>query len=252
MNAFVGADISCALLASGMITRAETALLCDIGTNGEIALWHRGQLLVASTAAGPAFEGAGISCGVTSVPGAIDRVWIEGGAIKTHTIAEAPAVGVCGSGLIDAVCALLALGLVDETGATQEETLPLAEGVSLLPRDIRAVQLCKGAIAAGVDTLLAVAGVNYSDIARLYIAGGFGAHLNMGSAAGIGLIPQALADRVSVIGNASLSGAAQLLLSVDAREEVGRIAKKAQHITLSGNPTFNRLYMEHMMFPESD
>ena len=107
LHAFVGADTSCAILSCGMLEGAETALLLDVGTNGEIALWYRGRLYIASTAAGPAFEGAGISCGCGSIPGAIDRVDAQGGTLKLHTIGGGEPVGLCGSGLVDAIAALL-------------------------------------------------------------------------------------------------------------------------------------------------
>ena len=139
MNAFVGADITCAVLASGMCQSPEKALLCDLGTNGELALWSGGRLYVASTAAGPAFEGAGISCG---------------------------------SGLIDAVAAGLELGLIDETGAVEQE-LRLTGSLSLTQRDIRAVQLAKAAIAAGIETLLEAAGLSPGAVEAVYLAGGF-------------------------------------------------------------------------------
>ena len=248
MNAFVGADITCAVVASGMCNQRDTALLCDIGTNGEIALWKEGKLYVTSTAAGPAFEGAGISCGCGSVPGAIDRVWVENGTIAAHTLGEQPAVGVCGSGLIDAVAAFLETEDIDETGAAELDELPLRDGVCLLPKDIRAVQLAKAAIAAGIQTLLQLAQVPESEIRQLYIAGGFGSHLNVDSAAAIGLIPASLVSRVRIIGNGSLSGAAEMLLH-SAQQAGGRaLAKDSQHVNLGGNPKFNENYMEQILF----
>lgn len=250
MNAFVGADITCAVQASGMLRREAPALLCDIGTNGEIALWKDGVLYVTSTAAGPAFEGAGISCGCGSISGAIDRVWVENGKLRVHTIGDAPAVGVCGSGLIDAVAAFLDLETVDETGATEEDELCLRDGVALQPRDIRAVQLAKAAIAAGMETLLETAGVEPEQIEAFYIAGGFGSHLNVASAVRIGLIPEPLAQKVTIIGNASLSGAADLLRNRWLAPEAEQIAGKATHVNLGGNPLFNEHYMEQMLFPE--
>ncbi len=252
MNAFVGADISCAVLSSGLCEKPDTALLCDVGTNGEIALWREGTLHVASTAAGPAFEGAGIYMGCGSVPGAIDSVWVENGALKAHTIGELPPVGVCGSGLIDGVAALLDLGLVEDTGATEEDTLPLAGEVHLIPADIRNVQLAKAAIAAGIRTLLHTAGLQAEAISALYLAGGFGSHLDIKSAVRIGLIPEALAQKVRVIGNASLSGAVELLLNTDRLQDLSRIAASARHVPLGGNPWFNEAYMEEMLFPERD
>ena len=252
MNAFVGADITCAVLASGMTASSDTSLLCDIGTNGEIALWKDGKLFVTSTAAGPAFEGAGISCGCGSITGAIDKVWVEDGAVLAHTIGEAPATGICGSGLIDAIAAFLSIEEIDETGATESDDLPLRDGIALQPRDVRAVQLAKAAIAAGIQTLMESAGTNCDDIATLYIAGGFGSHLDVSSAAAIGLIPAELASKVKVIGNASLSGSVRLLLDQNSLAEAESIAKKSSHVNLGGNPRFNENYMEQMFFPETD
>ena len=248
MNAFVGADTTAAVLASGMCDSDEVALLCDIGTNGEIALWKDGTLYVTSTAAGPAFEGAGISCGCASIPGAIDQVWIDHDAIHFHTIEEQAPVGLCGSGLLDAIAAYLTLNEIDETGAMEQEALYLSDHVSLVPKDIRAVQLAKAAIAAGTQTLLREAGIAASDVARLYIAGGFGSHLNIASAVKIGLIPELLKDRVTVLGNAALSGAASLLLDINQQAKANRIARTSRHINLGGNSVFGDLFIENMMF----
>lgn len=252
MNAFVGADITCAVLASGIHESLQTALLCDIGTNGEIALWKDGRLSVTSTAAGPAFEGAGISCGCGSVDGAIDRVWVENGEIHLHTIGDMSAVGICGSGLIDAVAAFLETEQIDETGACETDTLPLRDEVALLPKDIRAVQLAKAAIAAGIQTLLETAGVSEDEISTLYIAGGFGSHLNVVSAAAIGLIPKSLQERVQVIGNGSLAGAAAILLNQNQKALAQKLAEESTHINLGGNPRFNTNYMEQIRFGDKD
>lgn len=248
MNAFVGADITCAVLASGMCDRDESALLCDIGTNGEIALWKGGTLYVTSTAAGPAFEGAGISCGCGSVRGAVDEVRMENGEIAIHTIGGIPPVGVCGSGLIDLIAALYQTEVIDETGA-MEDDYSIGGDVCLEPRDVRAVQLAKAAIAAGIDTMFSAAGVTPDDVRCLYIAGGFGSHLHIPSAVAIGLIPEELAGKVKVIGNASLSGAESILLDENMRKKSAEIASKSIHVDLGGNPTFNDSYVEHMFFP---
>lgn len=249
MSAFVGADITCALLASGLLEKEETALLCDIGTNGELALWSDKVLYVTSTAAGPAFEGAGISCGCGSIPGAIDALWVQEGRLQLHTFSDAPPVGLCGSGLLDALAAALTLGAMDETGTLEEDAFPLCPLVSLTQEDIRAAQLAKAAIAAGIDTLLTKAGLQPEDLRTLYIAGGFGSHLNMASAAAIGLIPPGLSDRVRILGNAALAGACQTLLQGSSRHSLRQIAAAARPINLGGDPLFNDLYIGHMLFP---
>ena len=248
MNAFVGADTTAAVLASGMCDRDEVSLLCDIGTNGELALWKNKTLYVTSTAAGPAFEGAGISCGCGSIPGAIDKVWVENDAIRIHTIGELEPVGICGSGLLDAIAAYLELNEIDETGAMEQDELRLGKRVILLPKDIRAVQLAKAAIAAGIETLLLEAGVLADDVRRLYIAGGFGSHLSIESAVKIGLIPETLKDKVVVLGNASLSGAASMLLDMTQQDKADAIASNSKHINLGGNQVFGDLFIENMMF----
>ena len=250
MNAFVGADITCAAAVSGMCGKSEVSLLCDLGTNGEIALWKNGTLSVTSTAAGPAFEGAGISCGCGSVPGAIDRVSAVNGALEVHTIGDLPAVGVCGSGLIDSVAAFLDLEILDETGAVDDDSLPLSGGVALLPADIRAVQLAKAAIAAGILTLLEETHTAPDEIKTFYIAGGFGAHLNAESAVRIGLFPRVLAPRIRVLGNAALSGASACLLQPGFQAGCERIAAQSRHVSLGGNPRFNNNYMERMLLEE--
>ena len=252
MHAFVGADITCAVLASGRCERDETALLCDAGTNGELALWHGGELLVTSTAAGPAFEGAGISRGSGSVKGAIDKVWVEDGQLRAHAIGGGKAESVCGSGLIDAVAAALALGEVDETGAMEGDDFPLADGVALIPKDIRQVQLAKAAIAAGIQTLIEYARLTEKDVTALDIAGGFGSHLNVRSAEAIGLFPKELTEKVRVIGNAALDGAARMLMDRGLAKKANAIAALARHVDLGGNPLFNEHYADQMFFPEED
>ncbi len=248
MSAFVGADISCAVLASGMTDRAETSLLTDIGTNGEIALYKNGTLFVSSTAAGPAFEGAGISCGCAGIPGAVDRVTLVDGVLRAHTIGDLPPVGICGSGLIDAVACYLDAEIVDETGSIDGETL-LAPGVEPVQKDIRAVQLAKAAIAAGIGTLLTVSGTKEEEIRVLYIAGGFGNHLDIRSAVRIGLIPSSLGKCARPIGNASLAGAAALLRDTSLLPVIRSFTASAETVNLGGDPRFNENYMEQMLFP---
>lgn len=248
LHAFVGADTVCALLTSGMLEKQETALLCDIGTNGEIALWHEGQLYISSTAAGPAFEGAGIRCGCGSIPGAIDHAAIENGKLRIHTIGNQKPIGLCGSGLLDVIASLLKLEIIDDTGAMEEHEYELAEGVVLTQQDVRALQLAKAAISAGIDSLLNAAACPENAVTTVYLAGGFGSHLNIENAVEIGLIPSGLADRVRVIGNAALDGAAMLLANTGLLEKESYMRQIANHIRLDGNSYFSQRYIDAMMF----
>lgn len=252
MNAFVGGDITCAALAADQCKEKRIALLMDIGTNGEIALWKNGVLYVTSTAAGPAFEGVGIACGCSSVSGAIDRAEVRGGKICLHTISDAPTAGICGSGVLDVIACALELGWIDETGAMDAGKINLTENVFLTNADVRALQLAKAAIAAGLQTLLEEAQVSKEEIDTLLIAGGFGSHLNVRSAARIGLIPECLIEKTRILGNAALSGAARALLNGDDRRQLARIAECSRHVNLGGNPRFNAYYVDQMFFPEED
>ena len=248
ISAFVGADMVCALLASGICEKDDTALLADIGTNGEMGLWHNGKLTVCSTAAGPAFEGVGISMGMSGADGAIDRVTLDGNKLRAHVIGETTPRGICGSGLVDAVACLLKSETLDETGYLEDDPATIAAPVVLTQQDIRMVQLAKSAICAGLCTLLQNADTTTEQVNRLYIAGGFGSYLNMQSAGAIGLIPTELSDRVGVIGNAALTGAAMLLLNRDLRETTVTLARQAAVSDLASSPVFSELYMNGMMF----
>ena len=246
--AFIGADTVTATLASDLREISETALLCDIGTNGEMVLWHENTLYACSTAAGPAFEGAGISMGMSGRTGAIDRVWTQDGVICAHVIGEAKPVGLCGSGLVDAVAALLETEALDETGYLEEDPAGIADPVEITQEDIRVVQLAKSAIHAGMRTLIHTAKLDCDDVATLYIAGGFGSYLDVKNAGKIGLLPKELTDRVTVLGNAALTGAAMLLLCDDLRPVCELLARETRIVELATNPVFVSEYMERMMF----
>ncbi|MBR6642225.1 MAG: DUF4445 domain-containing protein [Lachnospiraceae bacterium] len=248
MHAFVGADITCAVLASGMCDNTETALLCDIGTNGEIVLWKNGTLYVTSTAAGPVFEGAGISCGCQSVTGAIERVTRHNGALSVTTIGNQKPIGICGSGIIDAIACFLENGTLDETGAMEDDAIDLCKGISITRADIRNIQLAKAAIAAGIRILMEVTKTSEEEISAFYLAGGFGKHLNLDSATRIGLFPAKLKDKVKVLGNAALQGAATMLTEETLKEKAKNISIHVKHITLGGTQKFNELYIKEMYF----
>ncbi len=247
ISAFVGADITCAVLASGMLEK-KTALLVDIGTNGEMVLHKDGRLLCCSAAAGPAFEGAEISRGMLAESGAIDRVYSENGKIRYTTIGDVPPRGICGSGLVDAIAMMLELGVLDDTGYLEEPYEIGDSGIYILPEDVRQLQLAKAAIRAGMETLLHEAGCNYEEVECFYIAGGFGSYVDRAAAAGIGLIPEGLLDKVCVIGNAAGAGAALILQSERKLEESLRIAESAETLQLADSSYFAEKYIEYMMF----
>ena len=250
MAAFVGADTVCALLSTSLCEGPESALMVDIGTNGEIALWHEGKLIVCSTAAGPAFEGAGISMGMRGELGAIDRVSLYGDKLIAHVIGEVPPKGICGSGLIDAVACLLELELVDETGYMEHEQEIIASPVSLSAEDIRMLQLAKSAICAGVTTALKLENITPEQLKSIFVAGGFGRYLSPESAARIGLLPRVLCKKMKAVGNAALDGAAMLLLRRDALAKAQRLAKSATVLELSTSAVFAEQYMSGMLLEE--
>jgi uncharacterized 2Fe-2S/4Fe-4S cluster protein (DUF4445 family) len=248
MSAFVGADITTALLASQICERPEKALMADIGTNGEIALWDGKSLRCCSTAAGPVFEGAEISQGMQGRPGAIDRVTRKDSKVSCHVIGSDKAVGLCGSGVIDAVAVLCDLEIIDESGYMEESPYHLTPEVALTAKDVRMVQLAKSAVCAGILTLLDASAMEMEELQRLAVAGGFGSFLNLHSAARIGLFPPELENRADVLGNAALSGASMILLS---RAWLGRsieLANQAETVDLTTSPVFTKYYIDCMEF----
>ena len=261
--AYVGADTVAALLSLG--DRAENpTLLADVGTNGECVLLTPSGLLACSAAAGPALEGAGIRCGMVAAPGAISQVALLGEQLHLTVIGGGKATGLCGSGLLDLVAALGAAGVIDREGRLHEdghdfaEQVRVADGqlafflpgtdVVLTQDDVRAVQLAKAAVRAGIETLLAVAGVAADQVDRLLLAGGFGSRLSVPSAAAVGLIPPALSPRTQAIGNAAGAGACRLLLDPDAAGEAHAIAEHVRVLTLNDQPTFASDYIRFMRF----
>ncbi len=245
ISAYVGADMTCAILSSGILND-KTSFLVDIGTNGEMALWHNGSLICCSTAAGPALEGGGISQGSLAVKGAINEVYIENGEIKYNTIDNAKPTGICGTGIIDAIACMKKSGIIDESGYLEEDFEIGNSGIYITAKDVRQVQLAKAAIRAGIDTLIYECDINYDEIDRFCIAGGFGSFINIESACEIGLIPSEVSRKAIAIGNAALSGAAMILQSFDCLRESEKIASIAEVVELSTNSYFIDKYMENM------
>ena len=248
ISAFVGADITTALLAAGMGQEGGIRMLADIGTNGEVVLQKDGRLFCCSTAAGPAFEGAGLSMGMQGRTGAISHVRWDGKKFEVKVIGDTLARGICGSGVIDAMAALKESGQMDETGYLEEGEAWIADQVKLTQEDVRKVQLAKSAVCAGMKAMLDWSKTRMEDLSLLQIAGGFGSSIDLKRAADIGLILPLPADRVHVCGNAALAGAAMLLTGEKSIQEAGNLAKAAETVNLAVNPVFQEAYIEGMYF----
>ena len=248
ISAFVGADITTAILAAGLCGKGSVRMLADIGTNGEVVLWKDGTLTCCSAPAGPAFEGAGLSMGMRGEKGAISHVRWQDGRMRAEVIGNGPAEGICGSGVIDAVRCLLESGRMDETGYLQGEDAWIAGKVKLTQQDIRMVQMAKSAVCAGMKTMLYHAGMEADDLEELLLSGGFGSYLRPDSAVKIGLVPPVAPDRIRVCGNAALQGACGLLLDQTLLPEAARLASGARTISLAEDPYFQDCYIEGMYF----
>lgn len=253
ISTYVGPDIVCGLLTTGLGLHGKSELLVDVGTNGEMALAARGHVWCCSTAAGPAFEGAEISAGMPALPGAIDDVWVSDGKISFATIGHKRPKGICGTGLISAIDAYLDTGVIDETGAMDRTSVEVGTShITITQGDVRKLQLAKAAIAAGIDTLLHEAGLRAEGLDTLHLAGGFGSYLQPLPAAGIGLIPRALVEKSTPAGNTALTGAVLLTLSVAARTAAEERAAGASEVALATHPVFMDRYIENMAFREEE
>lgn len=273
VSGFVGGDITAGMMET--VNCNELTLYLDIGTNGEMALGKGNRYVCCATAAGPAFEGAQIEMGMPASRGAVDKVWLEGRRIKYSVIGNDRPVGLCGSGLIDALAVLLKAGIIDENGTILSgQELPIlfrsyvfeveaedaaqstesslavhiAPGVYITQEDIRKLQLAKGAIAAGIDILFKEYGCKPCDLDILTFAGGFGNYIDKASAAAIGLFPPELLDRAKEVGNAAGNGAVSAALSQEAWESALDISGKMRYIELASYPHFDEIYVEHMNF----
>lgn len=247
ISAYVGGDIISGLFATHIQDVSGNIVFIDIGTNGEMVLKTKDRLISAATAAGPAFEGANIKCGMGSISGAICEVEYVEGKYKVTTIDGGDAEGICGSAIIDLVALLHKQGHIDDFGF-MEEPVMIQGDIGLYPEDVRQIQLAKAAIMAGVDILLEAADLKHSDIDAFYIAGGFGSHLNKENSAYIGLIPQEIVGKVKVVGNTSLAGSVRYLLEKDGRVEIETICDECEYIELSTNANFNDAYVRGMGF----
>ena len=254
IGGFVGADTVACLISGDWLDREKLTLMIDIGTNGELVLGNRHRRFACSTAAGPALEGAKITCGMRGADGAIDHVWLEAGQLRWHVIGDVPAQGICGSGLVDLVAALLANGDLDESGRLEDgDRFDIGDtGVYLTQKDVREVQLAKAAIAAGILLLARKLGVSVEDIEEVDIAGAFGNYIDPDSACAIGLIPAELRQRIVPVGNAAGEGAKLALMDRSLWQSAESIARSTSFLELATMPEFQDEYVDQLGFPEEE
>ncbi len=261
IGGFVGGDHVTALLATEERWQGvRTALVMDIGTNTEISLIHAGRLLSASCPSGPALEGGHISCGMRAAEGAIERVSLVDGRIQVRTIGDEEAVGLCGSGVLDALRVLREAGIIDARGRIASahpdvgndecgRFALLAPGVRFSQDDVRAVQLAKAAIRVGVELLADEAGLTERDIDRFIIAGAFGAYIDLESGIATGLFPDLPRERFEQVGNAAGLGVRRMLASRRARARAAELGSSARYVELSSRTDFQRRFLQQIGFP---
>jgi uncharacterized 2Fe-2S/4Fe-4S cluster protein (DUF4445 family) len=276
LGAYVGGDIISGLLASGMDRDPRTRLFIDIGTNCEIVLASGERILATAAPAGPAFEGAAIRCGMRASTGAIEGVRISPDALELRVIGDAEPIGICGSGLVDAVAELVACGLVDRSGrfVAEEVAARIAPGVAarlttvgaervfvlhwrgeasssiyLSQRDVRELQFAKAAIATGWNLLLEDAGIVPGDVQQVLLAGSFGSYLSPANAVRLGLVPKLPVLRVVSAGNVAGEGAKMALLSIRERAGAMALLEEVKYVELSDRADFNDRFVELLQFP---
>ena len=247
---FVGGDTVGCMTATRFDRLEELTLLIDIGTNGEMVLGDKHRRVACSTAAGPAFEGAKISCGMRGAAGAVDHVRVKEGQLSYTVIGGGESKGLCGSGLLDLVAALLETGVIDESGRMEEGDFPLCPNVTLTQRDVREVQLAKAAIRAGIELLCAHLGKKPEDIRQVLLAGAFGSYMDPAAACRIGMIPPVLLDRIRSIGNAAGEGAKLCALSANEYAYSQSLAANTEFLELASMPDFQDCYVDALEFEE--
>lgn len=251
MGCFVGSDILAGVIATRLHESEELCALVDLGTNGEIVIGNRHKMLCASTAAGPAFEGARISMGMRAATGAISEVSWQDGALKCKVLGNTEPRGICGSGLVDAVTVAIEQGWIKLSGRMlNRELIPLAGNVTLNQADIRELQLAKGAIAAGIRLMLMQLEAQLNDVKKVYLAGAFGNYISRTSAQRIGLL-NFPPEKIIPSGNTSLLGAKQALFDGNLEALHYRdILAKVTHTPLNEDELFQQIFAEEMLFPE--
>ena len=268
LGAYVGADIVAGVLATSVVREDKLRVFVDVGTNGEIVLGSAQRALATAAPAGPAFEGSQIRCGMRATEGAIEGVTL-GDTVELQVIGgDVPALGICGSGLVDAVAQLLHVGLLDHSGRMKGagdvpghpladrlidvdgvRAFLLAEGVFLSQRDVRELQFAKGSIATGIKVLMDILGVETKDLDEVLLGGSFGSYLNPESAKIIGLVPPVDVDKIIAVGNSAGEGAKIALLSYRERQVAFELPSRIEYIELSGRTDFNDAFVSVLQFP---
>jgi len=269
LGAYVGADIVAGIQATGLTRDPELRLFVDVGTNGEIVLGNAERVLASAAPAGPTFEGGHVKHGMRASDGAIEGVLLEGAEVRLQVIGDVAPIGICGSGIIDAVAQLRVAGLLDATGRlagrAEAPDHPLAEhlveeggvrafvlteGLTLTQRDIRELQSAKGAIATGISSLMDLMGVTVDDLEQVVLAGSFGTYIDPQSARVLGLVPPVPVEKIVAAGNAAGEGAKMALLSFREREMAFGLSHRVEYVELSGRPGFNEAFLAAVGFPE--
>lgn len=269
ISAYVGADITSGILAAQLYAKKGITLFVDIGTNGEMVIGFDGKLSATSTAAGPAFEGMNITFGMRAGKGAIELFHVEAdGEVQVKTIGDCEPEGICGSGLLDIVGELVAHGVINPNGKLvnpgDESILPslrdrlekrenktifkVSEKVFLSQKDIRQVQLAKGAVRTGIEFLLSSKGVSAADVDKVLIAGSFGYHLRAKSLMNIGLLPLEFEGKIEFIGNSSKSGGYGLLLNESYRDQMKEVVQEVEVVELANYQDFDKVFVKSLNF----
>ena len=259
VSGYVGGDITAGLSDLELDKAEGNHLFLDVGTNGEMALGGKNGFLTCAVACGPAFEGAGISCGMPASAGAINRFYLTEDQLRFDVIGGGDPKGICGSGLLDLAACLVNLGYISPDGQLlcegwdgEEGVFPVTENVSLTANDVRQLQLAKAAVAAGIRILLEKSGLEYDDIDTLWLAGGFGNRLDPKSAVALGMLPEELLERIRPAGNTSLAGIETALLSGE-KSRLLKIQSMCNYLELSSSAEFSEAFVDEMAFPsESD
>lgn len=261
ISAFIGGDIVAGMIYCGFGQSGGNRLFIDLGTNAEMVLLTDSMMIGASAAAGPAFEGGNISRGMGSVPGAVHCADIDSqGRLHVKTVGNAPAEGICGTGVVELTSELVRCHLVDETGLLVDALFETGvcfgkdktgQSLYLTQDDLREIQLAKASVRAGIQVLMKKGNVTASQIDQVYIAGGFGFYLDLKKAAVLGLVPKQLVPAAKAMGNTSVGGAAKILLQEELLEEAQNLADVCKEINLGNDSDFGSFYMTYMGFEEN-